>query len=146
MQQVGVIQPGPFRGDTCLVEWASGRQEECCTGKAKRFQLVHLEVSPTSGAPVVAGDAWGASGKGEQQGEGQGSAVLWCGMPVPRPADLSTAGARYGAAVERGTHWTYGGAEPGVGSIEDEVDSGKGGTSVQQGELPRPRRLQSMRV
>ncbi len=36
--------------------------------------------------------------------------------------DLSMAGAKYGAAVERGTHWMYSGAEPGVGSIQDEVE------------------------
>ncbi len=83
LQQVGVLQPSPDMGETCLVEWPDGHQAVYATGKRGRYQLVHLEVSPTSGAPVVAADTWGSLWKERKEEEGQGSAVLWCSLPVP---------------------------------------------------------------
>ncbi len=104
-----MLQPSPDMGDTCLVEWASGRQGTYDTGNDGRFELVHLEMSRTSGASVV-GEDW--TGKESKLYE-----LLWGGKELKRPAFLSVSRVVGGTAVERGTHWTYGGAEPGVGSI-----------------------------
>ncbi len=105
---MGVLQPSPDMRDTCLVEWASGSQGTYDTGNDGRFELVHLETSRTSGAGVV-GAGW--SGLKFNSYE-----LLWEGHEK-QPAFLSVSLAVGGTAVERGTHWTYGGAEPGVGSI-----------------------------
>ncbi len=96
--QVGVIVQVTGPGDTCLVEWEGGARRKYNTGakvkgkgkvkvkgKVKRkgsFQLVHLELSPTSGAPVVVGSTWSTAGGVEGPGPGA-----------------------YGTAVERVTHW-----------------------------------------
>ncbi len=104
-----MLQPSPDMGDTCLVEWASGSQRVYETGWGDRFELVHLETSRTSGAPVMGSD-W-TDIKVRQ------NALLWEGGELKRPAFLSVSRVVGGTAVERGTHWTYRGAEPGVGSI-----------------------------
>ncbi len=51
--QVGIIQPTDNIDSQCLVEWAGGKKDRYDIGRSDRFELVHLEVSPTSGAPVV---------------------------------------------------------------------------------------------
>ncbi len=135
--QVGVLQPSPDMGDTCLVEWASGSQGVYDTGRGKvtyvrgvkveevygRFELVHLEVSPTSGAPVVGSD-W-ADANTHNPGE-----LLWGGRELQKPAHVCAHGAlsndtEYDGAsvhVEHGTHWVYGGTDPDVGMIADAAD------------------------
>ncbi len=110
LQQVGVLQPSPDMGDTCLVEWASGSQRVYETGWLNRFELVHLEVSPTSGAPVVRSDWTGMKNIPR-------ALLLWDGSELQQPEHLSASQLVGGTAVERGTHWVYEGAEPGVGSI-----------------------------
>ncbi len=110
--QVGVIQPSYGMGDTCRVMWNSGWEGEYDTGRGDRFKLVHVEVSPTSGAPVV-GD-WTPYTVIERQ---LGYRMEAFGRPehlLGPPWGMGTEG---GVAVERGTHWTYGGADPGVGAI-----------------------------
>ncbi len=104
-----MLQPSPDMGDTCLVEWASGSQRVYETGNDGRFELVHLEMSKNSGAPVVGEDWTGMELKRHE--------LLWDGLELKRPAFLSMSRAVGGTVVERGTHWTYGGAEPGLGSI-----------------------------
>ncbi len=104
-----MLQPSPDMGDTCLVEWASGSQGTYETGWGGRFELVHLEMSRTSGAPVVGEDWTGMKARREL--------LLWDGSELQQPEHLSVSQLVGGTAVERGIHWVYGGAEPGVGSI-----------------------------
>ncbi len=97
------------------------------TGRRAWFELVHVEVSPTSGAPVVAGDCWGSEDSEEhrmqQHGEGTTEAA-----ELQRPVHLllppsGPAVGDHGVAVERGTHWTYSRADPGVGILHGEGGS-----------------------
>ncbi len=119
--QVGVLHPSYNMGDTCHVEWRGGWVEELSTGQGDRFELVHVEVSPTSGAPVVA-DCWsGKAGKEvtsrrvyEQRWDTEEVVKRPRHLLLGPPWDMQ---GRDGVAVERGTHWTYGGPEPGVGTI-----------------------------
>ncbi len=104
-----MLQPSPDMGDTCLVEWASAIQRVYETGWGDRFELVHMETSRTSGAPVV-GEDWTDMDVEEHE-------LLWEGEELQCPKHLSVSQVVGGTAVERGTHWVYGGAEPGVGSI-----------------------------
>ncbi len=131
--QVGVLQPSPGMGDMCLVEWASGRQGWYDTGNDGRFELVHLETTWTSGAPVV-GQYW-ADAKAHNPRE-----LLWGGKELQKPAYVCAHGTASGdtayggtvVRVERGTHWVYGGADPDVGIIADAADG------QQEGEPPPP--------
>ncbi len=116
--QVGVIRPSYGMGDKCLVMWGSGWEEEYCTGKGNCFELVHLEVSPTSGAPVVG--EWTPYTMIKKQ---LGSKLEEFKRPwhlLGPPREFETEG---GVAVERGTHWTYGRADPGVGILNTEDGS-----------------------
>ncbi len=124
-----MLQPSPDMGDTCLVEWASGSQGVYATGKDDRFELVHLETSRTSGAPVV-GQCW--TGDTEHQHvsateRGKGAVLLWGGSELQRPDHLVVPEDLSGHPVERGTHWTYGGAEPGVGLTRGAATVGQKG-------------------
>ncbi len=95
-----MVQPSLGLGDTCVVEWASGRQAEYDTGRGSRFQLVHLEMSCTSGAPVARGIK-----AEERQGE-PGSQQDW-ELHGWELAALQRAleNVEFGTVVERGTHW-----------------------------------------
>ncbi len=104
-----MLQPSPDMGDTLLVEWASGSRGTYHTGYD--FELVHLETSLTSGVPVV-GKYW-TSAKTHNPGE-----LLWGGKELERPKELVVPMNLSGLPVERGTHWTYSEAEPGVGAIK----------------------------
>ncbi len=114
--QIGVICPSHDLGDTCDVEWPHGYRKKYDTGRASRFELVHLEVSPTSGAPVVAGDCWASAGSSYEQQRGAAGEVM------QRPPHLCAVKPTDGlTAVERGTHWVYVGA--------GEATAGQMGTS-----------------
>ncbi len=141
--QVGVIQPylELFGQDMCLVEWSSSRTAVYGIGFDDGFELVHLETSPTSGVPVV-GEYWtGVTEPGVAKVErspwwtrtrGRGE-LLWEGRELERPEDLMLPVNLCGMPVERGTHWTYGGAEPGVGVIQVAGTVGQEGAHVPAG-------------
>ncbi len=106
-----MLQPSRGLGDTCVVEWASGRQAEYDTGRGNRFQLVHLEMSLTSGAPVVRD-----IGAEDRQGE-PGSRQDW-ELHGWAPTALQWARKRDAVvSVERGTHWIGVPAEYWEGSV-----------------------------
>lgn len=128
-------------GDTCRVAWASGLELTYDTGRGNRFQLVHVEVSSTSGAPVVAADAWGPEGDQEDGMQQQGAGTTAEGPELRRrpmhlllpPSGRSSTGNCL--AVERGTHWTYGRPDPGVGILH--VDDGSSRQTRQRGKHVR---------
>ncbi len=133
LSQVGVLQPSPDMGYTCLVEWASGSQGVYETGWRDLYELVHLEMSWTSGAPVV-GQYWTGGAQTHSPNE-----LLWGGRELQKPACLrahggaASGGTAYSGTavrVERGTHWVYGGLDPDMGTIADAADG------QQEGEPP----------
>ncbi len=125
--QVGVIQPRSLsRQDICKVEWAGGPWREYNIGWATQFELVHLEVSPTIGASVVAG--WKPYTVIKKQ---RGNTVEEYERPFGLEGPPGDVGPEGGVAVERGTHWTYGGAEPGVGTYR-RLDSEEEQQQLQQ--------------
>ncbi len=120
--QVGVIQPHVelFGEDSCVVEWGNSRTAVYGIGFDDGFELVHLETSPTSGAPVV-GKFW----TGVEEGTCDREELLWEGRELERPDGLVLPVNLCGMPVERGTHWTYSEAEPGVGVIQDAGAAGQ---------------------
>ncbi len=142
--QVGVIQPHVelLGEDKCLVEWSSSRTAVYGIGFNDGFELVHLETSPTSGAPVVGkfwtGVAEPAVAKVQQSPWWTGSwddrgELLWDGRELEHPEDLMLPVNLCGMPVERGTHWTYGGAEPGLGVIQVAGTVGQEGAHIPAG-------------
>ncbi len=94
------------------MQWEGGLSWKYDIGTGGRFELVHLEVSPTSGAPVVRD--WPLhTGMSKWRG-GTMEDVNRPSYLLGPPWGMGGSG---GVSVERGTHWTYGGADPGVGAV-----------------------------
>ncbi len=120
-----MLQPSRGLGDTCVVEWASGRQAEYDTGRGNRFQLVHLEMSLTSGAPVV-----GSIKAEERQGE-PGSQQDWELQGWELTALQGARGSKETSIfLERGTHWIGLPEEPWDGGLKLPEDAGSNGKFV----------------
>ncbi len=123
--QVGVLRATPDMsglGRAWVVEWASGSQGVYETGWGGRFELVHLETSRTSGAPVVGRYSWllGDTELAELRDLHEQACIYLLKL---QSLHAHTSG---GMAVERGTHWLYGGADPGVGITKSKTQGQEG--------------------